>query len=309
MKPQPLFEKIDSDNRSLRTLLRSIDPEKLPFKVSKGQLACVVNYIEVLAFECSDGARRGQPSNKALAEKMRKCERSVQSARRLAEKLGLVRVETRLCDRTGRTLSNWQVVQVDTIRSLRRTGETTRQGGRNSCRGRVQRLQGEGATVAGGGCNGCTPLTDLYRKEITEKEPPPPNPNWEAISAELAREGVGIWESIVALLRKREIAPEHALKVIEYYRANRPGWSAGALVSRLKRSREDLAITDGWPPKCLPEQPSKQKPIDRDGVRCTIAREWKSNGRWMTATNLEIEAEIDRRVCIATIGREVSRQA
>jgi hypothetical protein len=45
------------------------------------------------------------------------------------------------------------------------------------------------------------------------------------------------------------VGGEYLERLLEYWRANQANWDgAGALRTRLKRSRPDLAIDDGWPP-------------------------------------------------------------
>lgn len=252
-KAQPLLERIESKGRRMRALIRSLDRARLG--VSGRQLCAIVDYLQILALELSDGAA-GQPSVTTLMTRLGWCRRKVQIVRAQTARLGLVRFVSQTCEHTGRTRSSRQEIAWDTIHAC------------GVSQGKLyvsDRAQGGACCAPGGALD--APLRRISNEKVLQTLPPSsPVGSWQSIADRIASLGVGEWEKIVKSLQAR-VDVEHVDAILNWYEANSAakGYGVGALVLRLRRATPALAIKAGWPtPTERPETPAKASPKSED---------------------------------------------
>ncbi len=93
------------------------------------------------------------------------------------------------------------------------------------------------------------------------KPSPPPTPalsdddvdaffaEWEAVAVELSSEDVRLADKACDAARVRGCKPADVRRVLEFWRASRPAWNAGALYFRVLNLRCDEDHTSRWPAK------------------------------------------------------------
>ncbi len=138
--------------------------------------------------------------------------------------------------------------------------------------------------------------TSANRREL--KQPPPIQPEAgagsELLHSQLRAVGLSCVAKAVALVESAGLSSSDVAAILdEYRRHSRLLKSPGSILHRLENGT--------WPVE-LPEARRAAEPTQsqmnqrRESIRCEIARGWKASGRWLSATEAEINAEIDRRL-------------